>query len=104
MLNCDRIDVMLARAQITLAFTLVFSVIGLTVLLVLYHGDISAVMVTLVSSIVSQMMTAMILAVNYFLARSRPHTPADPTSADLQVQTIATTQTISSTTPTENAK
>jgi uncharacterized membrane protein len=82
MLNCDRIDLMLARAQIMLAFTLLACVMALSVLLLLFHGTMEAVVVTLISTVVSQITGAMILACNYFLARARPHSGVDPSLAD----------------------
>lgn len=91
-MNCDRIDLMLARAQIVLAFSLLSAVMMITVLLVFFHGTMSAVVVTLVSMVISQLTGAMILACNYFLARARPHTPADPSPNDSTPQMPLPTQ------------
>jgi uncharacterized membrane-anchored protein len=80
---------MLARAQILLAFSLLACVMAVTILLMLFHGTMQAVVVTLVSTVVSQLTGAMILACNYFLARSRPRSPTDPNPNDPTAGVVA---------------
>jgi hypothetical protein len=82
MLNCDRIDIMLTRAQIFISVLLILIVTGLTVLLILFHGQMTSTVVTIVSSILAQMVAAMITGVGYFLSRNRPHTAADAPGPD----------------------
>lgn len=89
-MNCNRIDLMLTRAQIFIALLLIFIVAGMTVLLILYHGEMSSTVVTIVSSVLAQLVAAMMVGVGFFLSRQRPHTPSDPTPADLSLAAIPT--------------
>jgi hypothetical protein len=74
--DCER-DVILARAQIGLAFFFGFAFMGCLGVLMFDHAVMSAQELTIVTGLTSVLGTIVTQQSNYFFARQRPHTPTD---------------------------
>ena len=86
------VDKILARAQVGLAFLFAMGFFGLLFALLLFHRDMSATELTILTGLVSVLGTLLALMMNFFFARTRPAALPDPTTT--------TTSTQSTTTPT----
>lgn len=82
-------DLLLARAQVFLAILFAGGFLGLLCGLIFFHSDMSATVLTTVTTMLTVLGTLLTLQMNFFYARQRPHALPDP----------ATTTTTTVTTP-----
>lgn len=86
------VEILLAQAQVRMAFLFAFGFIGLLVLLILYHREMTSIEVNVVTSLLSVFGTVLALQQNFLFARSRPQALPDPG-----------TTTVTSTPPTDGS-
>ena len=94
-MNSD-VDLLLARAQIGLAYLFAVGFIGILAMLVFQPINLTPTATTILTGLLSVFGTILTLQMNYFFARQRPPTLPDPTNT----VTVATATTTSTTTPT----
>lgn len=87
-------DLMLARAQVGLAYLLAGGFLGILGILLFHSSTMSATEVTILTGLLSVLGTILTLVMNYFFARQRPPTLPDP------AQVTTTTETPNATTTT----
>jgi hypothetical protein len=78
MRECDR-DLILARAQVALAFFFGACFMGCLGVLMFNHATMSAQELTIVTGLTSVLGTIVTQQSNYFFARQRPHISTDGT-------------------------
>src|ERR1039457_4263256 len=80
------VDKILARAQVGLAFLFAIGFFGLLFALLLFHRDMSATELTILTGLVSVLGTLLALMMNFFFARTRPAALPDPTTTTTSTQ------------------
>jgi hypothetical protein len=88
------VDLMLARAQIGLAFLFAIGFLVILGVLIFYQANLTPTVTTILTSLLSVFVTILTLQSNYFFARTRPPTLPDPAN------TVTVATTTSTTTPT----
>jgi len=86
----NNVDTMLARAQVGLAFLFAVGFFALLFMLLLFHRDMSATELTILTGLVSVLGTLLALMMNFFFARTRPAALPDPTTTTTSTQTTTT--------------
>lgn len=75
----NKLDLMLARAQVTIVFITLLAMIVLVTGLIFLHTQMDTIVVTIVTSLLSVMTTVFVLQQNFMFARQRPQALPDPT-------------------------
>lgn len=82
-------DIMTARAQICLAFCNLMGVLGLVILLVLYHGDMKEWAQALLETIIGALVSTFIMQNQFFYSRPRHSTIPDPPTGGVSATVLA---------------
>jgi uncharacterized membrane-anchored protein len=77
------IDLLLAKAQVFFASTMLLGIFALVFVLIFFHGDMTATAVTIITSVITALVTILTLQMNFFYARQRPAALPDPTPITL---------------------
>jgi hypothetical protein len=85
-------DTLLARAQIGLAFLSLGGLMGMTGVLIFYHGTLDDKRMTLVVTLTTGLLAIAGQCVSFFVARHRPQagTIPDPNGQDVSTSTTTT--------------
>jgi len=86
------IDLLLARAQVTLAILFAVGFFAVLAAMLLIHKDMTATELTIFTSLVGVLGTMEALILNFFFSRTRPAALPDPSTTTTQT-TITTTPT-----------
>ena len=76
----NQIDLLLARAQVGLAFLAMIGFLAILGILIFYQSQLTPTTTTVLTGLLSVFGTILTMMMNYFFARQRPGT-SDPTSA-----------------------
>jgi ribose/xylose/arabinose/galactoside ABC-type transport system permease subunit len=83
-------DLMLAWAQIILAFFFTVGIFGLVYFLLISKTETPPAILTIAGSVIASLITVLTLQMNYFFARQRPPTLPDPSLTSTTTTTTTT--------------
>lgn len=84
------VDLMLAKAQIGLAFLFALCIFALVFVLIFFNGSIGATALTIITSVITALVTILTLIANFFFSRSRHAALPDPTTTTTSTTTTTT--------------
>jgi predicted lipid-binding transport protein (Tim44 family) len=84
------VDRLLARAQVFLAVLFAVGFLGLLTGMIFFHSDMSATVLTTVTTMLTVLGTLLTLQMNFFYARQRPAALPDPTTTTTSTTTTTT--------------
>lgn len=89
----EDLDLLLARAQVVMAFLFAVLIFALLFVLIFLHDQISGAALTIITSVIASLITVLTLQQNFFYARQRPAALPDPTLAAPGAPTLTVTAT-----------
>jgi hypothetical protein len=81
---------MLAKAQIAMAFLFATMIYAMLFVLIFLHDAINGVALTIITSVIASLITVLTLQQNFFFARQRPAALPDPTTTSTTTTTTTT--------------